>query len=374
MQHHRGQFVLPRSLWWAILLLAALLVGISRLLHREPNGLASVQPPFDEQAEALETVKQQSPAEMRIVALPEATVGVGVVTDPRQEASKLPVGPISSLGETVEQQKLLYEAEEAEVAKCMRQKGFDYTINQFVPEDGFSGPFPRFDPADTEAASVIGYGLADALELEEPMLPVDANDRRREAMSESQRSAWETALRGVELDPTDPDPLAGNPALSQYETPSGNTITWDGNSCIARARAALYGSDRYVELDIALKSLRSEASMRAKSNPKQVAAQAKWRQCMTSKGYALEAPGEASASLIRDYKEHRLALEDLRSRETTVATDDSTCFVEADLPSIQVEALFLAERETAEDAQETINAIRRMRARALEYAQRLTLR
>lgn len=169
------------------------------------------------------------------------------------------------------------------IAECMAEQGFEY-----VPRTA-AGPMPQaataveddgLDPI--EYAQQWGYAITTGPPDEGPGPSpspevVDPNEELRAGMTETERTAYDTALWGVPLDPADGE---------EYVEPTG-----DQRGCHTVANDAVYGSG--VEEDDPFADLMDEMSRMWESvgtDDRVLAAQAEWAACMTDAGH----PGLAS--------------------------------------------------------------------------------
>ncbi len=240
------------------------------------------------------------------------------------------LGLFARLSLRPEQERLLHEADEAQIAACMRQRGFTYVQHAYdrLAEDEAERAVTR--PGDFEAARTHGYGLAKFMETPERP-PPDPNAEQVARMPADAQSAWSETLLGPRVDPSEHGDVAGIRTLT---LPGGSVVQWSGDSCVARARAAVYGDDvRYREMLAGLERLLGEVYERARQDPEYRAGIERWRACMTGRGFSYPEPETVPDALAQEFHEGRLDLSTLREREIDVATADAGCFGDAGLAS-----------------------------------------
>ncbi len=289
--------------------------------------------------------------------------------EPRAQASPehASLGLFAKLSLSTEQQRLLYEADESSVALCMRERGFTYVLNSFdAPDDTSLGPQR---PDDVEAASAHGYGLAEQVGAPK-VPPPDANAEQLNRLSADEQRAWSEALSGPPMGPAGPTEA---PGLVAVTTPGGVTIRWRTDSCLVRARRAVYGDDvKQTKLIAAFDALNDEVTERAHADPEYRAGVERWRTCMRGRGFSYDEPGGAAEALAAEFEEDRLGLPELRERELRVATADAGCFGESGLSSAldaaKTRAKAVVEREHQGVLQEYVTFQKEALARAQQLA------
>jgi hypothetical protein len=275
----------------------------------------------------------------------------------------------AGLRQSKAQKKVLYEAEEAAVATCMKQRGFEYQPNPYVDDSEVTQPGVRTELGDIAGATASGYGVSDAAEIGQVPLTYDANHERVEQMSETQRRAWEQALRGQDRPPPDPSHPDSDPSVGYVAVPSGPAMTWDRSSCFTVAQKAVYGdNETYLRLTLSINVAMNEVQNMVNRNPDVTAGLDKWRTCMRERGYSYERPGAAAGALSKQYWRGELPLETLRTRESEVAVADATCYQEAGLTALTSAAQDAAEKAVAEQQSALLDAYRAMAAHSVERA------
>ncbi len=317
----------------------------------------------------------QPPAPQRAAA-PSAdrpsTAGLGAAHDAQASPGPAPLGLFARLALSPEQQRLLHEADESEVALCMRERGFAYVQNS--PDDDTADDDAarvQPEPGDVEAARAHGYGLAERMETPE-IPPPDANAEQVGKLSPDAQRAWSDALAGPPIEPTGPADVAG---VRTITTPGGSMLQWHESSCLARARRAVYGDDvEHAELIVGLDELRGEVDQMTHGDPAYRAGVERWRACMGARGLSHDEPGDAADALAEEFQQGRIGLAELRQREAQVATADAECFGEAGLARLLDAARARAEVAVERNHQGVLDDYIALQTGALAHAEQLTHR
>lgn len=284
-------------------------------------------------------------------------------------ADRTPPARLSDLNRTPDEDQLLWSAEEELVAACMRRRGFSYLPSA---KDDDPAAVPGYVPVDRRgdvaAARSRGYGLA--ARLQEGESPHPANDRNAEPlakMTESQRAAFLEALRGPPISPADPGVRQN---VESVPLPGGGAAYWHRDSCLAEARHRLYGTDyAHNELGYGLSFLRKEQLGMADEDPEYKKDLAAWRSCMQQRGFREDGPQAAAQRLAAEYHAGKLAFDELRRQEISLATADAECFTAAGLARSRPAAEARAEQTLLAHNAETLSAMKRARDEAIDRAE-----
>ncbi|MES9972423.1 MAG: hypothetical protein ABW092_20510 [Candidatus Thiodiazotropha sp.] len=259
-------------------------------------------------------------------------------------------GPLKELVPTGAQSQLLYEAEEALVQTCMNERGFEYITNSFDAETIQEGQGPILPkPGDIEAARTQGYGIAESIEMGQPInadskesfnsdkeaaiknsnntnSQTDPNGELLANMSPEQQQAWNRAFFG-RMDDNYGESTDVEGSIITVELPSGGKVQWDSNSCLSNARREIYDSSlKQMENQIATQTLVNNIVAVASQDAEYQAALEQWRNCMLSHGLIYQHPGEAANALHRQYSEGKLDIITLQKKEIRYASIEATCY------------------------------------------------
>lgn len=149
------------------------------------------------------------------------------------------------------------------VAECMRAQGFEYELSATARSETFED---RGSMSDTEFAAEHGYGLADSmLEYAERFTAeADPNMAMVQAMSDTERAAWEAAMYGQPLEDVE----------SASVGPPGG--------CFGDAQTEVFGDFAvFQQLQPALVTMQEEIE----ADPRVVAISERWASCMNDAGY-----------------------------------------------------------------------------------------
>jgi hypothetical protein len=76
----------------------------------------------------------------------------------------VPIGHLAELQKTREERETLWSAEQAGIASCMGERGFEYGKLPYDDSGDVEYERTRVKPSDVDAASKLGYGLVRAIE------------------------------------------------------------------------------------------------------------------------------------------------------------------------------------------------------------------
>lgn len=290
----------------------------------------------------------------------------------RPAASEEPARLFARLELSSEEDRLLWDAEEAAVAACMRERGFEYTPNPSGGGDAPAGAEPAGPrPGDVSAARARGFGIAASIEAAPTPAP-DVNRARVEAMAPDARRAWLEALSGPPIEPTGP---ADRPGLGTVSIPGGPMVQWDRGACLAHAERSLHGDDlRHTEQVTMINFLREQIALTAREDPEYRAGVERWRGCMGARGWPYPEPGAAAHALAEEYESGGLTLDGLRQREIAVATAEASCHQEAGLAAIHERARARAEAKVEREHRALLESYVAAQADALARASRVASR
>jgi len=178
-------------------------------------------------------------------------------------------------------------------AACMAEQGFEYT--PYVPEEMFAYyGGPEEDLTEEERMKKYGYGMFTYMleeaqnfeEFEDPYSPEnDPNFVRMEAMSESERMAYEKALWG-DWESFDWEPEYDADGNEIFVEPDMSEI----GGCMNLAQEEVWGggqefNDEMMALQEQLEPLWMDLYERIEADPRMADANAEWAACMADRGY-----------------------------------------------------------------------------------------
>lgn len=188
------------------------------------------------------------------------------------------------------------------IRTCMADEGFDYTP-AMPPE----GSFQAFGPGDEEEmARTQGFGIStwygneDQFGADQEMEWVDPNQEMIEAMSDSERDAYYTALHG-----TEEERMEG--ARTETDPETGDEITimeGFGAGCDGEANEEIYGdqsqvSELWEEIGPEMEAMQE----RVQADPRIVEWNQDWSACMAEAGYEYESQQNMYESVYEDFQE-----------------------------------------------------------------------
>lgn len=300
---------------------------------------------------------------------------------PAPKGADTPAAPttlrISSMEtRTIEERRLLWEAEEAAVASCMEGRGFTYVPIKYDRTRARENDPSNIERGDVDAARTIGYGLADAMQrIDQPEPAEVALDERLKQMPPAQREAYMLALGGVDISPgraDDAGQVAGGDVVT-VSIPEGPTVKWDRNSCFAQARQEVYGDElSYSKLTLELTVLHQKLEQRVEQDEAWKKGLETWRACMHGRGFRYDEPVYARLGIRDAYRDARAGKGDyerVRERELAVATADAECWNGADLTRIGDAAEARVDATLSEAHQPLLLALQAGQVAALERAE-----
>lgn len=233
---------------------------------------------------------------------------------------------------TAAESAALHRAEERNVQKCMKKQGFDY---QTVPVGDVqkTAAASRYGLLTPRTAAQDGYGLT-AQRLANPH--PDPNARPLAALSETDRRAWEEALKG-----------AADGPRQEIRLPDGLTVTFAPDSCVSVARRELYGPD-WEQQYYTLQSLSNSIAEDTLDHPLVTAAERKWVTCMRDEGFRYQGRGDPLKALKKQLDAAGTGSAALRAageEELRIARRDAACQAEAGLAEQVARAQEQVEKE-----------------------------
>jgi hypothetical protein len=266
-----------------------------------------------------------------------------------------PIERLIELEQTREQLETLWDAEQAGIAACMKQRGFDY---QALPYDdgGDVEEQPRIEPWDIAAARTVGYGLVQSLARAAQPERADPVGGGAPASGARVSPGYREALMGPDLPP---GVVPSTPEWESVELPGGARVSWYRDSCFARARDAVYREDYpAVALGSTTLQLHTDIEAELASDAEYRAALDDWRRCMADQGYMFAGPRQAVGVLADGAREGRLTMDELRKAEIATAIADATCYRSAGLIELSAAARERAERAVLARAQDSARGLR----------------
>lgn len=257
------------------------------------------------------------------MALAACTTGAdpgSTSTNDPSSSTSIPLPGIQAFGLTNEEFAANVEAVETAIAACMAEAGFEY-----VPVDVTAvlevGQWMRADPSlsEEEYKTQWGYGISTRTDNPPREIGLGPNIQIYESLSESEQVAYDRTLFG-----DDPDETF---ALALDDEDFGNL-----GGCTQEAVEQVFPEEMLSASFINPKDILIE------SDPRVVAAEEEWVDCMSEAGYDYEDQDE----IIEEYEE-RLdaltggedpeelsgadleALEDLQAEEIAVTLKDFEC-------------------------------------------------
>ena len=192
------------------------------------------------------------------------------------------------------------------IAECMAREGFEY-IPVTSPA---SIMFPDVDYGSEEYVREQGFGITTSFGVEQSYEIdwTDPNAEITDALSESERQAYEEALFGVtdsdlttvipETE-TDTETEQAEPLQDGTDEPSEEDLSdYFSESCTGQAYETVYSVFQILD------ELESEFTLIEESfkvDPRILAADTEWSECMSAKGYSYENLDDMWSSLSSDF-------------------------------------------------------------------------
>ncbi len=203
-------------------------------------------------------------------------------------------------GDDPEASEARYREQEARIQEavrlCMAEEGFEY-----IPVEPPADSFVVDDRAPEDWAAEQGFGISTWIGNEEQFSGpdveyVDPNQEIVEAMSESEMTAYYEALYGSEEEnaaqqTTEIDPETGEEMIFQEGFGAG---------CYGESYEAEYGGqdDLYTELGPELDAMYE----RIQADPRILALDVEWSECMAGKGYEYESQQTMYEAVYEDFQ------------------------------------------------------------------------
>ncbi|MFI0192117.1 hypothetical protein ACH4PW_31810 [Streptomyces sp. NPDC017082] len=207
-------------------------------------------------------------------------------------------------------QKLLFDARETAIARCMSARGWPYQPTPWRPRRDNPAQDPRSGD-DIALHRTAGYGFSTG--AQEP--PASPNDSYANSLTAERRELYSQALFGTpqhRLDAT---------------LPNGEVTFIYTDGCSAQAEKQLYGDLKtWLIADTVVINLRIEVDNRVTADRRLTAATQSWSSCMAHRGYHYDTPGAARTHIGQAY-EHAApsAKGEERRTELAQALADAEC-------------------------------------------------
>lgn len=287
-------------------------------------------------------VEQLKPVEKSPAVKPASPPIAKQTSEPENHEN--PEALLAELIPTEEQSRILYEAEEAAVAKCMNERGFEYEPNSYESTADRKPWEVSLKSGDLETAGEVGYGIAASLEMDRMPIPESENDQKFAAMSPEAQQAWADAFAGPMIE--DPTKIPDSGTWVSLEHPSGAVLVWDSSSCLSAARQSVYGDEvEQMHNEFSENELRDQVADLIEKDTAYVQSMDDWRTCMSEAGYEYENPSAATNSLQEQYNAGKLDIAALQTREIEIAKADAKCH-----QSSRMDNAFAAAKQRAESS------------------------
>lgn len=277
--------------------------------------------------------------------------------------------PLQELIPNDEQSRMLHDAEEIAISRCMNERGFEYIPNRYFANEELDPWGEAISSGDIKAASEIGYGISAGLDSEGLPLPPDANEDLLAQLDEATQVAWDEAFGGKKPD------LSAVPQEGSWvnvEVPGFGTVVWDTESCLSDAQRSVYGNDiEQMKAEVLETQIRKKIDNIVVEDADYQKALQDWQNCMAEKGLTFTYPGEPSVSLRRQFQKGELDRAALVEKEIQIATQDAQCFQSAKLDIAQREAERRADAEVREKYAEEIKRLKSSLDTALARTEQL---
>lgn len=218
-----------------------------------------------------------------------------------------------------EEDRLLHNAEQELIRRCMAEAGFEFAPSPYPPADVIDtrqrleavGPFFAPFGVDVEAATANGYEIA--ARLAPPTEDPEAADRTIvDRLTETERQAWERAFSG------------DGSEFVEVELPDGSRVGQSTGGCLGDALRTLYGDPQtYLEARLPVDNARSRVEQQASSDAAFVSAEARWAECMRDLGVDVRSRRDAIAMATAAYDSPASAAG--FAAESRIAAADAEC-------------------------------------------------
>ncbi len=181
------------------------------------------------------------------------------------------------------------------VARCMRDEGWEYMpLNLPDVSPGWDLDNQR------ESYQERGFGIAWAtlhVGEQDPQDPyadwVDPNEEYRNGLTETELAAYWASLMGTEAEQAESLHTSTDPVTGMTSVEVGGEYGY-GPGCNGQAHEAVYGANpsaRQIQLE-AVRQFYQDLDTRIAADPRAVALNAAWSECMAREGFDVDAPIE----------------------------------------------------------------------------------
>ncbi len=249
-----------------------------------------------------------------VVVLAGLGTGCGGQSAPQQTPSP---GVLTAFRQMAIQPRELGRAEALAVRNCMRRHGYDVPLPRATSGSVGNLPLPLDD-----AAAQDGY--AEALDRSTPGGDPDALHGYQSTLPVAEQAVFARRLD---------DPAAPRAA---FTTPNGWRVRASEGGCVAEARTAVYGSVKAWLLLFYLPQDLNAAGAHTSFDQSVMAANGRYRSCMTGRGHPVSFPQEAVA--LAQHTVHPGVAEP-SLEELVIATADAECQQSSAIVAVTLDSL-----------------------------------
>lgn len=266
----------------------------------------------------------------------------------------------TGLGEA--QEKVLFEAQNLLVQKCMERAGYRYTLPPFIPAPALPAAAVT-DPLYVNQRELRshGYGIsrnatsAAASSNGQPGPPGDPNAPYVQSLSSQQRQHYQEASFGAK-------------SLT-VTLPDGKRISFTPRGCLGKAETELYGSAiQYNIVSIYDADIFDKVRNDALWSAAWKSAEAVWANCMAARGYHYANELAARVDVMSRYAASGARPAGVHGYEMRVARHDAACSAVAKMNSVSSAALETAAAGLTADQASVALEWNQMQAHALSVA------
>lgn len=271
-----------------------------------------------------------------------------------------------------EQERVLHDAEERMLARCMADRGFRYTPTSY--ETATSGRQPRASllvaQGDIDSAKQRGYGIDYSLGDLDPHANPSFNAEPSEMakLSPAQKAAYGKALSGDSIEPGDEN----DPDVVVIKDAFGGRVMFRTGTCLYEARTKVYGEGQeWRQLSLKVEDMANEVYTRVDQDSAVRTGKSRWQDCMKEAGFAAFDYKKFATSLVERVRARKTDVKQAQAEERRVAVADATCAQNSGYADSVRSAMEKAQTQVAASNEGTITRYLELRKLALERVAKL---
>ncbi len=293
--------------------------------------------------------------------VPPSETAAGASSPAVVDKSTLVKKPLDSLYRSqLDNKRVIHDAIELEIQKCMKKKGFNYTLAEFKIEED-----PPDRIGDVEYAKREGFGIVSDFNKKKNSPPKNPDTA---GMSEAELAAYSEAFGGkiIGLNPDTRDT-----DIVSVSTEEGITRARK-SSCVSQAEISVSGDlEQWMLLPILVNELSNKIRHETAKDPRMIAANKNWVSCMEKAGFRSLSELDHIDVISEKITNNPNNLDQIKKEEIAVATASAQCQKDINFAATFRAAQADAEKKLLAENQGLITRWAEMNKTAAEKAKKI---